>query len=467
MGEVVDWSAQCDRCKCKWSGGKKSADCRNASYNAIPSNLSNELRDIDFSNNPLYELRAREFSNKNLSDVHKLKMVNCSIRDVNYKAFEGLSLLIELDLSDNNILKLDADVFKSNSKLRIVILSNNKLKKLEDGLFAKKGYLQRVHLNNNRLENITNNVFGENCTVTHMDLSHNLLKTIDGHFLDNFFKITSLTLDSNPWVCDCHLQEFRSTSISKNLIISHTECAEPPRMRGQLWNDHLSIFACAPEIIEPSHQEPIDVTSLNYTISCKVEGVPTPDIDWVTNGKIIDKDPRQSVQKYVTTKIKQGAYVWNNLTIMNFNYRDKGEYKCVAKNPGGVAEKNITLLISSNMLEGTYYNPLPLIIGLIIGALALLIIIFVLIYCCCRRTGRDNSAMAKNRSLSQSNEFVSMEHHNEMGKALITEVNPIMKPPRQQSVPASVISGGTEVSETKKMLDEDSMYGRLIFCFCI
>lgn len=465
MGQLPDWTSQCDRCKCKWSGGKKSADCRNASYNSIPGNLSNELRDIDFSNNLLYELRAREFANKNLSDVHKLKLLNCSLRDVNYKAFEGLSLLIELDLSDNQILKLSADVFKSNSKLRIVFLSNNKLKRLEEGLFADKTHLQKVHLNNNLLESIDGNVFGQDCNVSNIDLSHNFLKTLDGHFLDNFLKITSITLEGNPWICDCHLQDFRNVSISKNLVTSYTVCEEPPKLKGQLWNDQHLVFACVPKIIEPNFQEPIDVSSSNYTISCKVQGVPTPDIEWVTNGRIIDRDPRQSVQKYVTTKTKQGSYVWNNLTIMNFNYRDKGEYKCVAKNPGGVTERNVTLLISASVLDGTYYNsrnPLPLIIGLIIGALVLLIIIFVLIYCCCRRTGRDNNVMAKNRSLSQSNEFVSLDgHHNEMGKALITEVNPIVKPPRQQSVPASVISGGTEVSETKKMLDEDSMYGEL------
>ncbi|KRT85853.1 Immunoglobulin [Oryctes borbonicus] len=462
MGEMPDWSSQCDRCKCKWSSGKKSADCRNSSYNTIPGNLSNELRDIDFSNNPLYELKAREFANKNLSDVHKLKLVNCNLHDVNYKAFEGLSLLIELDLSDNKLTKLNADVFKSNSKLRIVFLSNNEVEYLPDGLFGDKTHLQKVHLNNNKLSNISGSVFGENCSVNLIDLSNNRLKTLDGHFLDNFSRLTSITLEGNPWVCDCHLSDFRNISISKNLVTSYTVCEEPSKVKGQLWNDPQLVFACTPEIIEPNFQEPIDVTSSNFTISCKVKGVPTPDIEWVTNGRIIDRDPRQSVQKYITTKTKQDSYVWNNLTIINFNYRDKGEYKCVAKNPGGITERNVTLLISGSMLDGTYggqRNYVPLIIGLLIGALVLLIFIFVLIYCCCRRTGRDTNVMAKNRSLSQSNEFVSLDGHHEMGKALITEVNPIVKPPRQQSVPASVISGGTEVSETKKMLDEDSIYG--------
>ena len=52
-----------------------------------------------------------------------------------------------------------------------------------------------------------------------------------------------------------------------------------------------------------------------------------------------------------------------------------------------------------------------------------------------------------------------------MEKALITDVNPVMKPPRVCSVPPSVNSGGTEVSEVKKnLLDSDSVFGKSGIC---
>lgn len=48
-----------------------------------------------------------------------------------------------------------------------------------------------------------------------------------------------------------------------------------------------------------------------------------------------------------------------------------------------------------------------------------------------------------------------------MEKALITEVNPVVKPPRQYSVPPSVTSGATEVSDIKRtLLDGDSQFGK-------
>lgn len=49
----------------------------------------------------------------------------------------------------------------------------------------------------------------------------------------------------------------------------------------------------------------------------------------------------------------------------------------------------------------------------------------------------------------------------EMEKSLITAVNPVVKPPRQYSVPPSVASGVTEVSEVNRtLLDNDSVFGR-------
>nr|XP_022906349.1 uncharacterized protein LOC111418123 [Onthophagus taurus]XP_022906350.1 uncharacterized protein LOC111418123 [Onthophagus taurus]XP_022906351.1 uncharacterized protein LOC111418123 [Onthophagus taurus] len=459
--EDTDWTTQCGRCRCKWADGKKYADCKNSNYQSIPEDLSSELRIIDFSQNKLHELKSREFSKANLSDVHKLKLTNCSIEDVNYKAFDGLTLLIELDLSNNEIRKLPYETFRTNLKLRILNLAHNRIERLEDNMFANMTHLQKVHLNNNKLKEIKSAVFGQTCPVQHIDLSNNEIKTIDDNFLNTFNRITSLTLEGNPWRCDCNLAQFRENATNKSLVTTYTRCEEPERLRGRLWTDKL-IFACSPTILEPSAAALLEVTSINYTITCKVKGEPSPDIDWVTNGRIIDRDPRQNVQKYITTTSKSGNVVWNNLTIVNFNHRDRGDYKCVAKNPGGVDERNITLRHMSiyDGYDGGTVNIMPLIIGLSIGAVILLLLIFILTYCCCRKSGRDDNIMAKNRSLSQSNEFeLSLDHTTEMGKALITEVNPVVKPPRQPQIPASVISGGTEVSETKKMLDEDSIYG--------
>lgn len=55
----------------------------------------------------------------------------------------------------------------------------------------------------------------------------------------------------------------------------------------------------------------------------------------------------------------------------------------------------------------------------------------------------------------------------DMEKSLITAVNPVVKPPRQYSVPPSVASGVTELSEVNRTLLDNDSYGMLLFCHYI
>lgn len=461
-----DWISKCGQCKCMWSDGKKTADCSNKHLNSIPTNLSDQIRSLDLSNNPLYELKANAFVESDLQNIQKLKLQNCSIEDVHVSAFSNLGNLIELDLSKNNIRKLDQTIFRENAKLRILFLNYNKLKELRGSLFHNKPHLQRVSVNNNRLEKVDANVFDSGPVLQHIDLSENRLKYLDYQIIQNLKKITSINVQGNPWVCDCTLKKFRDLAMEQTLVTAPTTCAEPERLKGRLWSDLQSRdFACIPEILEPTLDKKLDVDAhTNYTISCKVRGDPLPDVDWVTNGRIIDQDPRQNQQKYIVSNNQKGDLIWSNLTIINVSYRDKGDYKCVAKNPGGVEERNISLIIygdykgGSGFTGGATTGDLILYIGLTVGAVVLLVIIFVLICCYCKRSSRQPHS--KNNDPNQSTDYISLNGRPEHEKALITEVNPLVKPPRQYSVPPSVTSGVTEVSDIKKtLLDDDSTFG--------
>lgn len=462
----TDWTAQCSKCRCLWSGGMKWADCRNTNLSKIPKDLSSQLRIVDFSNNPIYNLEANQFVVANLIDVHKLKLQNCSIEAIHETAFYGLAQLIELDLSRNNIVKLHRNVLKENLKLRILSLSHNKIRVLEDGLFYNMTHLQKIYLSHNEIEEVNPDAFTLLETLNHLDLENNRIKTIKSDFTQGLTRLASLNIAANPWICDCRIEEFRSKIIRNNLITAPTVCEEPPRLRGKLWTDPSVQFACIPKIVEPLPDTRIEVATNTFTMVCKVLGEPKPDVDWVYNNRIIDKDPRQSSsQRYSQSKNKTGLFTYNNLTVTGVSYRDRGEYRCVAKNPAGVDERNITVVISEcegcGLVSsvGAIGNSLPLIIGLVIGAVVLLLLILFLSCCLCKRNSRNFGN--KRHDMSQSSEYIGLDGRPEMEKALITDVNPIVKPPRQCSVPPSVTSGATEVSEVNKtLLDGDSIFGK-------
>ncbi|CAH1980620.1 unnamed protein product [Acanthoscelides obtectus] len=462
--EEEDFTQKCNKCSCRWANGKRTANCTNLNFNSIPNDLSSLIREIDFSYNPIYRLDKKIFADANLSNVHKLKLQNCSIEYVDQKAFYQLALLIELDLARNYIKKLHKHVFRETVKMRILILSYNHIKILDDELFRNMSYLQRISLDHNQIESISPETFQNLPSLSHIDLGDNRLQTLDFDLKKTLPRLNSLNVEGNPWICDCHLQEFRQSAIKNSLITTRTDCDSPPKLKGRAWQDNV-VFACAPQIIEPVPLTQIEANSANVTLTCKVTGDPTPDVDWTNGGMIVERDPRKNRQKYVIArKTTIDGYTWNNLTIVNVNYRDRGDYKCIAKNPGGEDERNITVLIpagtSGGIVPGSVSNSVYWIVGLSLGFLVVLLALLLVAFCMCKRPPRGQPGKNRGQEHNDSSEeYINMSGgHADIKKGLITDVNPVTKPPRT-SVPPSVVSGGTEVSDVKRnLLDNDSVF---------
>lgn len=461
-----DW-ATCSPCRCSWVSGRKNADCKwtpSTTLNSIPMNLSSEIRSVDFSDQPLYELQKNAFASVNLGDLQKIKLVNCRLSVIDKAAFSHMQLLIELDMSKNDVSKFDAETFKDNKRLRVLRLNDNKLERLEDGLFSNLTYLQSVELNNNRIAYIGKYVFFNTPKLLNIMLNSNLLKYMDASIIQNLEKLSSLSLHNNSWVCDCHLKTFRDLTVEhNNWFTLPTECAYPERLKGRSWSELSSEdFACRPRIIDPPNSsKSIEAEFGNVTLSCKVKGNPRPDVNWVFKNAIIDSNPRRpGGHRYSQTSsiIGDDTY-WFNLTIVNVNYQDGGEYKCAAKNPGGIQERNITLKVtylpspaSGIALADTWTLVLFIILGLVILALLLTVLLW-----CCLRKSRNGRHHAKGNAMSPNGDISLEGTCTEMEKSLICAVNPVEKPPRQY--PPSVASGVTEVSEVQKtLLDNDSIF---------
>ncbi|XP_078352640.1 hemicentin-1-like isoform X3 [Oculina patagonica] len=73
----------------------------------------------------------------------------------------------------------------------------------------------------------------------------------------------------------------------------------------------------------------------NVTLSCNTDGNPVPTISWTRNGDPVDKNKNSRVS--FTENKKQ-------LTIINVNRTDSGEYRCVANNSVGNDTSNVATL---------------------------------------------------------------------------------------------------------------------------
>ncbi|EZA55253.1 Leucine-rich repeat-containing protein [Ooceraea biroi] len=447
-----DWMQCSSACKCKWVSGKKTAECIKQNLTQVPGNLSSEIQNFDLTGNRISHLVHDAFIRVHLVNLHKLVLRECGIESIHTGAFNGLKIIIEIDLSGNNIQRLHPGTFYETQRLRVLLLNQNKLRVLENDLFFNLTFLQKVALSDNRLERIENRTFRNLPALHSLTLDGNNFSTLQLQSFESLPKLGSLELQNNPWNCNCHLKKFRDWTIERKLYTKPTTCQEPPNMAGKMWDEVTSDeFACRPKIVTIGPASKVEMGKGDITLSCKATGIPRPQLSWAHRTRILSNQSKRpnSDRGYMLAS----SHDWLNLTILDATSSDKGDYVCHAKSPGGDAERNVTLAIVGDTLSGREnFISLPLAIGLGVTALCLFIVTVVLCVCYCRRR--------RIRHDEKGLEAASLEHHGlgEQEKSLITTINPVVKPPRRYEAP-SVTSHGTEMTELNRtLLDNDSVF---------
>lgn len=465
---VADFTTECQRpCDCRWQSGNKAAICSNSSLKVLPANLSSDIQILDLSNNNLQQLQQEGFKRVGLSNLKKLFLKDCNIDTVHKAAFMTLAIMIELDLSKNRIRYLHADTFKGTEKLRLINLSNNFIDKLEDGLFRNLKFLQKVEVSNNRIVRIGTKAFVNLPQLKILRIDGNNLSHMKPETLMALRNLSGLDLHNNPWRCDCNLQTFRDWVISHNLYTPPTSCAEPASVHSKLWNElDSSNFACRPTILEPVPDATIKSYEENVTLICKVVGNPNPEVVWRFNGKTIELRSFGEI-RYVISENTMDLIRWVNLTILHTRYSDRGNYTCVAENPGGRDEKTLTLVLTRYGGAGTIAGMDADSFAILVGCLTSIVIIFgaVLAVCYFTTTNGELKRLIKTDTRSSNGEaLIEGSVASEAEKGCKTDVNPVTKPPRKYE-PPSLATAATEMLELNKtLLDNDTVLGK---AFCV
>lgn len=482
----AEWMSDCGVCHCKWISSKKMAECKNKSLISVPKEMSSELQVIDLSNNIIPELRNNEFRDANLSNLHKIYMRNCTLVEIARDAFKSLNLLIELDLSNNDLKVLHPGVFIDVIRLRVFTMQYNQLEHLDDSLFDNLTFLAKVDFRHNQLKSVSTHAFVNVSVLREINLEYNQLTLLKEETFRDLDRLSSLTLNENPWNCTCDLQAFQKFAISRRLYTPPTDCHYPMHLRGKLWTDiPAEHFACKPVILYPYDVVTLDATNENITITCRMKGSPKPQIKWLYNNHAINMaDPRVSIRfaEEANRRDSTEFYV-ADMTIVGVRNEDRGTYTCVASNTGGEARADTHVAVPPvlesidglNVIGSTVGIPTPnpatnlLYFACLIAIILLtLLIIIVLILCCyCRRVKRyskngsisENGLMTSKMDRSTDGSMLEGSVIMEMQKSLLTEVNPVEKPPRRNEVDGKNCSSD-EIPEIKKTLLEDQCFGK-------
>ncbi|XP_022189330.2 toll-like receptor 3 isoform X2 [Nilaparvata lugens] len=136
-----------------------------------------KLKKLDLQGNHLFTLQKNQF--KGLRDVELLDLSFNNLTKLDGSFFGELSKLGWCNLSHNALTDLPRGVFARNSVLKSLNLAYNKLTKLDSNSFRGMRFIRRLYLSDNLISNVGRGTFGTMARIGTIDLARNKLKKID------------------------------------------------------------------------------------------------------------------------------------------------------------------------------------------------------------------------------------------------------------------------------------------------
>lgn len=402
-----DWTDCPTPCRCKWSSGKKTASCRNASFKALPYKLHPEIQILDLSGNSISRLEADAFKSAGLMNLQRIFVKSCGLREIHRDAFRDLIILVEVDLSENEIRTLDSDIFHGNERLRHVCFNGNPLRRLEADQFPMLPNLRIVQLQECELEFVHENAFRNVPKLETINLNLNRLQNLTEKSFKHISSLKSLSLVGNPWRCDCGLRGFRDWYLANNLQSIAVSCSQPEKYKGWLWENVPSEdFACPPLIdVSPQSQVQAEAGG-NVSFGCHVIGDPEPEVTWLLDGRAIN-------HPWVLLESDDGlSDKWLNVSISNVSDADVGVYTCVANNSLDAASVNVTLVLPEIVTATTLSKSENVLIWWIVVCVGVSLTLFAILTAvtvlCVKVRGRNNNN-SRRRMMKASVSFTDQE----------------------------------------------------------
>ncbi|XP_017780286.1 PREDICTED: peroxidasin-like protein isoform X2 [Nicrophorus vespilloides] len=393
-----DWTDCPTSCRCKWTSGKKTALCKDGAFTRLPDSLDSEMQVLDLSGNSISRLGKDAFKSAGLINLQRIFMRGTRLRQVHKDAFRDLIILIEVDLSENEISSLDPETFNGNERLRVLNLSGNPLRQLVQAQFPSLPHLRSLEFNGCQLESVHRDAFIHLAALESLNLKSNLLRNLSEAAFMNFAHLKSLALDGNPWQCDCELRGFRDWFLSSNLQSISLSCSGPEELKDRLWKDVArEEFACPPQVFLVPYPQVQAEAGGNVSFGCHVIGDPEPKVTWMYEGRPIN-------HTWLILEAEEGLLdKWVNISVFNVSDADAGIYSCIAKNSLAVVSSNVSLVLPEVVTATTLSKSDPglvwwasLVVGVAVSCSAVCTIVAV----CCVKSRNNRRRQNMKASVS-------------------------------------------------------------------
>ncbi|XP_052442578.1 leucine-rich alpha-2-glycoprotein isoform X2 [Carassius gibelio] len=164
---------------------------------SLPADLLkglHHLHTIDLTDNELRELPAQVF--------HHAPLLNLVLKDNRISSIHSDWLpndsnITWLDLSGNHLMKLPMAQLQSLSQLKVLHLSQNKIEELPAGCLDAQPALERLHLDQNKIQSLDVKTFSRSGNLTHIFLQKNRLDSLPPTVFQGLKRLEYVDLSDN------------------------------------------------------------------------------------------------------------------------------------------------------------------------------------------------------------------------------------------------------------------------------
>lgn len=344
---------------------------------------------LDLTGNKIPNLPPSAFAAVGLLNLQRIFVKNSGLREVHRDAFKDLRILIEVDLSDNDIAALHQDTFAGNERLRVVCLSGNPLSELRSYQFPPLPHLRTLDLSHCRLEHIDEEALVHLAALESVSLKGNRLRRLSERVFAPLARMKTLALEGNPWGCDCRLRSFRQWLLASKLYSMPLVCEEPASLAGKPWEEVAAAdFAC-PARVTLADKMIQQEAGGNVTFHCRVSGDPEPEVTWHFNGRPVGGNGSAfgaDTIYAIDQEDGQGLLEkWSNISVYNVSDAEAGEYGCQARNLRGkdAARATLTLPVVVTATTLSKAESWLLWAGLATGGVSAVVALLVAVVCSC------------------------------------------------------------------------------------
>lgn len=199
---------------------------RGISFKYVPMNalkFAENLIKLDVKYGDINSLGAFAFAN--LSLLEDVRLSGNQIVKLSVHAFAHHKMLNTISLDTNNIVEINRDVFVDLPVLEKLYITNNKITTIHDRAFIHLTNLRELEIDRNKLFSLNSETFSGLTKLLKLDLSGNSLEVIGDNTFKPLTNLISLNLDGNK-IQMLDAKAFHGLTKLQSLSLAHNELTE-------------------------------------------------------------------------------------------------------------------------------------------------------------------------------------------------------------------------------------------------